>query len=605
MPKILLACFNRKEVEHLQYRLGTYYVFDAYRPEGRYRFDIGKKNELDALLHLIDLKQKIQTSLFRSCRLYALNSRIDCRSIDKVEDFLAGEALGKASGILQLEFAIPQTQEAKAEKRAAVESELAQLESKQSPRSDHPLSLADLGFDFRADGGESDDDTASGGDDVNKEFDFEGMMNRTRTEYKLVTILHPDLAGVVQCTGMEEKPFNARWDGGKTTIVCTLEDVNQKCHVQVLTPRNTKLYTSVLIEWSSPFKTELDIGVVENKEEIIKHETSAIHQGRLKRFAAKANSPVKQKTVPKKGGKGLRPVAPETFCNVKSLDFGLALRRSHGERMYRPWAGFVRNSPADYKIQIVNLKAMSQHKDPGGIISKRLSGELGPSSCVNFEMDLSFLVSMHTVPRFFSFQLTSSVDMDLYVSTRSLPWEKDHIWKGEVTEPGQKLAVVRPTDRNFHAAKYYLSIISGSEPGDYDCLIEICPYHASLRAVETITLPRFASTKAKKMRAGLALPTKVADLTSQNSKAGKMLSSLMNFTEERKSKSCFGAAVPDKALMTIRGQRRADSSELSAPEADLSFGSLKSARPSSSSTTASSRSEARSRVSTSMRDKLA
>ena len=110
--------------------------------------------------------------------------------------------------------------------------------------------------------------------------------------------------------------------------------------------------------------------------------------------------------------------------------------------MYRPWAGFVRNSPVDYKIQIVNLKAMSQHKDPGGIISKRLSGELGPSSCVNFEMDLSFLVSMHTVPRFFSFQLTSSVDMDLYVSTRSLPWEKDHIWKGEVAEPGQKLALI-------------------------------------------------------------------------------------------------------------------------------------------------------------------
>jgi hypothetical protein len=557
MPKILLSCFNRKEVEHVQRRLGTYYVFDAYRPEGRYRFDIGKKNELDALLHLIDLKQKIKTSVFKFCRLYPLSSTqlvSDWQSIDRVEDFLAGEALDKASGHLELEFSIPQTQEAKDAKRAAVESALAQLEGQQSPRDDHPMSLADFGFDLRA--GEEQDDGAGAGDDIghNEEFDFDKMMNRTRTEYKLVTILHPEMAGVVQCSGMEGKPFNSRWDGGKTTIVCTLEEVDHKRLVQVLTPRGTNLYTSVLIEWNSPFKTELNIGKVEKKEDIIKRETSAIHQGRLKKFAARANSPVQQRTVPKKGGKGLKPVAPETFSGVKSLDFGQAIRRSHGVRMYRPWAGFVRNSPADFKTQHVNLKAMSQHKDPGGIISKKLIGELGPSSCVNFEMDLSFLVSMHTVPRFFSFQLTSAVEMELYVSTRSLPWENDYIWKGEGTEGGQKLAVVRPTDRNFLATKYYVSVISGSEAGEYECFVEISPYQSSLKHIETVKLPRFASTKASKMRTGLALPQKVADLTSQNSKAGKILSSLMNFTEERKSKSCFGAAVPGKALMTIRGQ---------------------------------------------------
>jgi hypothetical protein len=50
----------------------------------------------------------------------------------------------------------------------------------------------------------------------------------------------------------------------------------------------------------------------------------------------------------------------------------------------------------------------------------------------------------------------------------------------------------------------------------------------------------------------------VAEVTSQNSKVGKMLSSLMMFTEERKSKSCFGAAVPGKAIMSIRGQSAAE-----------------------------------------------
>lgn len=561
MPKILLSCFTRREVEHVQHRLGTYYVFDSYRPEGKYRFDVGKKLDVDALCHLIGIKQKIHSSVFKFARLYELTSRANYQSVDKVENYLSGDNFPE-SGILELEYSIPDTAEAHAEKRMVVESELAQLERAVSvTRADQlPTTLSSLGFEYGAGARAGDDDGDSEDEHTKKAFDFKAAMNRTRTEYKLVSVLHADKAGIVKCTDMAEKPFNSYWDGGKTTIVCMLEDKDQKCRVQVVTPRGVNEYTSLLIHWDSPFKTTLDIGHVEEKEEGLvatalvasARPSSGLHLNRMKKFEEKKNSPAKQKTIPKKGGKGLRPVTPETFSNVKSLDFGLALRRSQGTRMHKPWTGFARTDPDDFRIQKVTLKAMSQHKDVGGVISKKVTGSLGPSSCVNYEFDLFMLVSMHTVPRFFTFQLTPAVDMHLYISTRSLPWEKDYIWKGETSEIGDKVVVVRPTDRNYEASKYYVTIVSGADPGHYSFVIEVSPYFPSLKYVDTLQFPRFSATKAVKiLRSGPAPPPKVADLTSQNSKAGKMLSSLMNFTEERKSKSCFGAAVPDKALMTI------------------------------------------------------
>jgi len=555
MPKILLSCFNRREVEHVQYRLGSYYTFDSYRPEGKYRFDLGKQTEIDAMCHLIGIKQKISSSEFKFVRVYDLTSRVNSQSVENVENFLVEDNCPK-SGILELDFHIPDTVEGLAEKKVFVEAELAQLERCRSvSKADQvSLSLAGLGFEYEA--GNPNDHDSDDPDSNKKEFNFEEAMNRTRTEYKLVCVLHPDKAGIVRCSDMAEKPFNAHWDGGKTTIVVMLEEKDQTRRVQVMTPRGFHEHTSMLIHWGSPFKSTIDIGVEEKNEEVIKRESSVLHQARLKRFEEKKSSPLKQKTVPKKDGQGLRPVTPETFANVKSLDFGSALRRSQGQRMWKAWTGFTRSDPADFKVHQINLKAMSQNKNIGGVVSKRLKGSLGPASCVNYEIDLSMLVTMHTVPRYFSFQLSqSSSETNLYVSIRSLPWEKDYVWKGEVTDSGDRLVVVRPTDRNYQAGKYYVSIISGPQPADYEFIAEISPYQASLKYVDTLKLPRFASTKADKgMRSGLAPPQKVADLTNQNSKAGKMLSSLMNFTEERKSKSCFGAAVPDKAVMTIRGQ---------------------------------------------------
>ena len=559
MPKILLSHFNRKEIQRVQHRLGTYHAFDPYRPEGKYRFDLGKKLDLDALLRLMSLQQKIPCSLFTYCKLSQTKNPTSFDIVNDLRNFVAGDNC-PTSGILELEFSIPQTAEAIAQKKSAIASELNGLARAASQTIQEYTSLAALGFDLGADSENEHDSDRDGEND--KGFDFAAAMSRTRKQYKLVTVLHPEKAGIVRsndvrCAELGDKPFNFKWDGGKTTIVCVLEDFRDEKFVQILTPRGTTEYASVLITWNSDFKTTVDIGTKDQEEAATKRESSAAHEARLRKFEQQKNSPAKQKTVPKKGGKGLRPVTPETFCGVKSLDFGLALRRSQGERMFKPWTGFVRSHPDDFKVEHVNLPGMGRYKDVGGVVSKRLKGILGPSSCVNFEFDMSMLVSMHTVPRYLSIQVTQGTEMNLYASTTSLPHEQDFTWKGELTETGERLIIVRPTDKNM-AKKCYVSVISGVAPGPYEILVEVAPYQASLKYVESLQLPRFTTTKTNILRTGLAPPKKVADLTSQPSKAGRMLTSLMNFTEERRSKSCFGASVPNKAILTIRAQGALD-----------------------------------------------
>jgi len=574
MPKILLSCFSQKEVEHIQHRLGTYYAFNSYRPEGKYRFDIGKRLEIDALMHLITIKQTIGGSGFKSCKLFDLKSRTRWTPVDKVEDLLEGSNMPD-SGLLEFDFDIPDTEEAREGKKRCIQSEVEKLErTRSASRLDQPMSLASLGFDYDAQDVFDDNDDCD--DEQNKKgFDYEGLLNRTRTEYKIVTVLHPEKEGLVRCPGMTDKHFNSKWDGGKTTIVCLLEDKEQTHRVQVMTPRGVNEYTTCIIGWNAPFKTTLDIGPLKEamNEQEKKSESSALHMARLKKFEGKMSCLLNEKTVPKKGGKGLRPVTPETFSNVKNLDFGLALSRSRGVRMYKAWTGFVRRDPEDFQIHPFFLKAMSQHKDVGGVVSKKVTGSLGPSSCINYEIDLSMLVSMHTVPRYFSFQVTplNGAHLNLYVSTRSLPWENDYMWKGELTETGERIVVVRPTDKNFinlnpnerkssinptdRKSKYYVSIISTVESCNYEFLVEVAPYLASLKTVATVKFPRFCSVQnlAEKTK-GLAVPKRVGAITTQNTKTGKMLATLMTFTQDRKSKSCFGAAVPGKAIMIITGQ---------------------------------------------------
>ena len=104
IPKMLLSCFDRREVEHIQFRLGTYYAFDSQRPEGKYRFDLGKRLDIDALCHLIDVKQKITGSHFMFAKLYDLRSRANPRPVEKVEDLLTGDNLAEVGRVLSCAF---------------------------------------------------------------------------------------------------------------------------------------------------------------------------------------------------------------------------------------------------------------------------------------------------------------------------------------------------------------------------------------------------------------------------------------------------------------------------------------------------------------------
>ena len=146
--------------------------------------------------------------------------------------------------------------------------------------------------------------------------------------------------------------------------------------------------------------------------------------------------------------------------------------------------------------------------------------------------------------------------------------------------------------------------MSNRNASDYELLAEISPYQSSLKTVEELKLPRFSNIKVKSERSGLLIPKKVEDMTAQNSKTGKMLSSLMMFTEERRSKSCFGAAVPEKAVMLIKGQASHEAGNLRRGQSSISeqegIGRLQSAKShrSTSSTGAQSSHDSNSKATT-------
>jgi hypothetical protein len=76
LPKILLSCFRRPQVEALQARLGPLHVFDEARPAGRYTFDLAKHSDLAALRHLVLLRKRVPGTRLAPARLAAPDQQV-------------------------------------------------------------------------------------------------------------------------------------------------------------------------------------------------------------------------------------------------------------------------------------------------------------------------------------------------------------------------------------------------------------------------------------------------------------------------------------------------------------------------------------------------
>ncbi|KAJ1490728.1 hypothetical protein T484DRAFT_1883828 [Baffinella frigidus] len=409
-----------------------------------------------------------------------------------------------------------------------------------------------------------------------------------RKEYKLVTIkTDAGKAGVIKIIDsnhdVSEKPFNARWDGGKTTILITLEDPQEKKKVLVYTPRGETLLKSVDIEWTTKLRSEIEIKSEKHRGSFDLSRIKTIHRLRSGKGGEERSSPRKTRAMSaEKAGSSL--------ANLKQIDFAETLRRSKGGKVWRPWATFERSDDSDFATERIRLLD-KRGRDTCTLRDTR-SGSIGPASCRNYIIDLEVPVLMHTIPRHFSFTLsppgTSAFastptlsqsqqllsqsqqlgpgpleTVSIFAHTERLPTETDYMWKGEAI--GHDLTIaVKPTDPYYKPGQYFVSVITTRDAATFELLVEVNPFAVGLRGGISFTKDSATAAKgesslsnSKILRRGRRPPPAIEELTQANSETGKMLHSLMIVTDQRRRKSSFGATLPPKPQFRMPIQRPA------------------------------------------------
>eukprot|EP00960_Hanusia_phi_P047950 758684-Hanusia_phi.AAC.10 len=275
IPVILLSCFNKPSVEILQRRLGPGLCQDSFRMFGNYEFDLSKTNDVKTLYSLFEIKQKISGSYFQNVKYAKLNENAQEASID---DYLTSQSRPE-NGFLRLRFSCSDEKKAQGGTKSLLSSSR-KLDIKRKMKFHSFLqTLSKAKREETHQGAEL--DTKVEAEEVH--FDFQAFMNRRPREYKLVVILaEKGLCGVVKAEGMVDKPFDSRFDGGKTVILLTLEDSQSRREVVITSPRGTRQYQKAAINWSSPPKTVLQVqhdkaaavGAREDRREILPSQAS-------------------------------------------------------------------------------------------------------------------------------------------------------------------------------------------------------------------------------------------------------------------------------------------------------------------------------------------
>jgi len=404
-------------------------------------------------------------------------------------------------------------------------------------------------------------------------FDFTKAKRRMRPEFKLLVVMAPEgRDGLVRVPGMDDKPFNPRWDAGKTTLLILLESKDDTKAVSVLTPRGETQIAQHLIDVRSPKRTVLELprpskegaeGLFDlqarRRQSVTRRQSNtyelqnANEATQMSTAAHKITHTAERSPTGKynlgKGRQKAPPRTPESY-QPKKLD----------DRTWKPWRGFQRRRPEDFAIETIFIRPSGPLSGSIGTHLEKVKGFLEQASVKNFEFKLGVAMKTHTIPRHLTFSLIPGHDLEMFIHTGgdALPDDKNFIWKSEFSG-GNRMVVVRPTDVDYSAGTYVVSVWTTSRSADFELVCEVSPYSQTLRQVDPLkqklgTMRKsFVSNNTTSMTGkGPALPKGLQAFAAEYKGVSRVLNNLMIYSNERARKSSQGASIPAKAELHLQ-----------------------------------------------------
>jgi hypothetical protein len=461
LQRILLQSFSREEVEGLQRRLGPRELGDENRPAGRYRFDLAKNtdrqalNRLRELLRMRTFQGRAVAFQVQDCQLHNIQRRLVSSGVDLdrlVDGFLDKLRTFERAGVLvlrvymQMEAANEQhfwrkslsqgvqQRRARVQRRAQREQGNATLEALPlERRRSYAARQGSVGSVAEADAslpgqhaGEA--SAVVRGDDVD------------------------DAAGAGGYGGVaDERPGSA----------------------ETAEPKRLEL-------WPRP------LGEDEEQALVAEQQAAVAKARRRERTAAAARNII--------SAASLDDEVPGSLAQRNSL---------------RPWITFRRSKRADHEVQNVQVAHSAlPGTGTGAGFNKLLRAKVSEAGCVNFAVDLSIPAQTHTIPRHLTFTLrplppATSLDpaLSFVANLTGLPWEDDYVWKGVAPADSGKRGAqsrselvisIEPSDMHAHQGPggrkkdfFHLTILTRGPSCEVELCIAVAPYASILRDIKS------------------------------------------------------------------------------------------------------------------------
>jgi len=234
----------------------------------------------------------------------------------------------------------------------------------------------------------------------------------------------------------------------------------------------------------------------------------------------------------------------------------------------------MRSHKQDFDVHPVRISG-SQHGGAGHI-HEIVQGVLGEASCLNYSVDLSMHIILHTIPRVIRFCVSprapahagsdggggsgrgsgsqqdgsnAEVDVWLYANLQGLPCADNFIWEGQAMGNGDRVICIRPNDPNYVAGTYHFTIVTERQPCDFDLHVQVTPFQQILNELDTDRdgepLPGKARHIDSRVKMVKQLRAKTADLE-------RVFFDITQQSSKRVLKGSIGSAIPPKPNMRFR-----------------------------------------------------
>jgi len=157
----------------------------------------------------------------------------------------------------------------------------------------------------------------------------------------------------------------------------------------------------------------------------------------------------------------------------------------------------------------------------------------------------------------------------MYANITGLPLEDDHIWKGEMS--GHDRAIhVRPSDANYFAGKYHITIVSESKMCDFAFSVHVAPYTQILREADLGKNRRSKLAPLTPEERSSPKPSRRASAISQSARTVGFAEDLEDNAEEEEDTANLSTNLADTNATESGEQQRIDRLEMQDSDAATS-----------------------------------